>query len=298
MTEQSAVLCIGAMLWDVIGQSFEEISPGADMPGSIAQLPGGVAFNVAISLTRMDQPAQILAAVGRDSAGDVLVDEAARLGIGTQYVYYNDSMTTDCYVAIESPQGLFAAVADARCLETAGTQVLAPLRDGRLGTRTAPFRGQIMLDGNLTTAALAEIAQDPCFSAADLRVVPASPQKAERLAPLCKRPNTCFYLNRQEAEMLLGRSCPDTQTAAQSIIDLGAARVIITEGPHPVVELRRGQSPTTSIPPKVEILRTTGAGDRFMAAHLVADMRGDSAQDALDFAVAAAAALVSGQTIL
>lgn len=295
MTDKPAVLCIGALLWDVIGQSFDAMAPGADMPGSIAQLPGGVAFNVANSLTGLGQPAELLAALGCDSAGDVLMDEAARLGIGTGHIYRNASMSSDCYVAIEGPQGLFAAVADARCLETAGAHVLAPLRDGRLGSVAAPFAGRIMLDGNLTTAVLAEIAQDPCFATARLRVVPASPQKAERLTPLFARPDTCFCLNRQEAEALTGTSGADSLAAAQAVIAKGADRVIVTEGPRPVVDLRRGQPPLTSSPPRVDILRTTGAGDRFMAAHLVAEMRGDTAQDALDFAVASAAALVAGQ---
>lgn len=298
MTDQPPVLCIGALLWDVIGQSFDMMSPGADMPGSIAQLPGGVAFNVANSLTSLSQPAELLTALGRDSAGDVLADEAARLGIGIGNVFYNVSMSTDCYVAIESPQGLFAAVADARCLETAGAQVLEPLRDGRLGSARAPFAGRIMLDGNLTTAVLAEIAQDPCFAAADLRVVPASPQKAERLAPLLSRPGTCFYLNLEEAEALTGLRGTDPLAAAQAVIARGAARAIVTQGPRPVVDLRRDKPPVTSCPPQVGILRTTGAGDRFMAAHLVAEMRGESPQAALDFAVKSAAALVSGQATI
>lgn len=295
MTDQPAVLCIGALLWDVIGQSFGAMAPGADMPGSIAQLPGGVAFNVANSLTGLGQPAELLAAIGCDGAGDVLIEEASRLGIGTGHIHRNASMSSDCYVAIEGPQGLFAAVADARCLETAGVQVLAPLRDGRLGSAAAPFAGRIMLDGNLTTAVLADIVQDPCFAAAELRVVPASPQKADRLLPLFARPGICFYLNREEAEVLAGTDSTDSLTAAQAVIARGAERVIVTEGPNPVVDLRRGQPALTSCPPRVEILRTTGAGDRFVAAHLVAEMRGEAGQSALDFAVAAAAALVSGQ---
>lgn len=296
MTNGPAILCIGALLWDVIGQSFDRMHPGADMPGSIAQLPGGVAFNVANSLSRLGQSSQILTALGRDSAGDVLIEEASRLGIGTDYICYNVSMSTDCYVAIESPEGLFAAVADARCLETAGALVLQPLRDGRLGSAASPFDGRIMLDGNLTTGVLAEIATDPCFAAADLRIVPASPQKAERLAPLLARSGTCFYLNRQEAEVLSASQCADSHTAALAVIAMGAERVIVTDGPHPVVDLRRDLPAVTSRPPSVEILRTTGAGDRFMAAHLVAEMRGDTPQVALDFAVASAAALVSGRS--
>ena len=40
--------------------------------------------------------------------------------------------------------------------------------------------------------------------------------------------------------------------------------------------------------------RVTGAGDTFMAAHIAALARGAAAPEALDFALAAAAAYVSG----
>ena len=44
------VLCIGAVLWDVIGRSPAPMAPGADVPGRIRHLPGGVALNVAMDL--------------------------------------------------------------------------------------------------------------------------------------------------------------------------------------------------------------------------------------------------------
>ena len=46
------VLCIGAMLWDVIGRAPRRMAPGADVPGRIRHIPGGVALNVAVALAR------------------------------------------------------------------------------------------------------------------------------------------------------------------------------------------------------------------------------------------------------
>ena len=106
------------------------------------------------------------------------------MGMITDHIYRSEDLPTDRYMAIEGANGLIAAIADAHSLEAAGDKILSPLIDGRLGSLLAPFAGLIALDGNLTTQLLAEIAVSPLFAAADLRVAPASPGKAERLLPL------------------------------------------------------------------------------------------------------------------
>ena len=47
-------------------------------------------------------------------------------------------------------------------------------------------------------------------------------------------------------------------------------------------------------PPEVLVTRVTGAGDTFMAAHIVAELRGAARAEALSLALDAAAAYVSG----
>ena len=49
-------------------------------------------------------------------------------------------------------------------------------------------------------------------------------------------------------------------------------------------------------PPKVTVTRVTGAGDTFMAAHIAAELAGTDRAAALERALAAAAAYVSGET--
>ena len=47
-------------------------------------------------------------------------------------------------------------------------------------------------------------------------------------------------------------------------------------------------------PPEVLVTRVTGAGDTFMAAHIAAELRGETGDAALETALKAAAAHVSG----
>ena len=288
------ILCIGSVLWDIIGRSPAAMRLGADVPGRITRLPGGVAMNIAMTLRRFGMTPALLTAIGRDAEGDELVAACDRMGLVTAHIYRSDDLPTDRYMAVEGANGLIAAIADAHSLEAAGDKILRPLADGRLGAETAPWSGPIALDGNLTEALLAEIATSPLFAGADLRVAPASPGKAGRLLPLLTHPSTTLYVNLEEANILARADHATAPQAAETLLARGAGRVLVTNGGQSAAEGRRGQGVITGQPPQVLVTRVTGAGDTFMAAHLVAERRSLPRQAALDEALRAAATYVSG----
>lgn len=289
------ILCVGAVLWDVIGRSPTPMAPGADVPGRIRHVPGGVALNVAVALAARGQSVAVLGAVGTDPEGDALLAAVRALAVATDWMQRLPDWPTDVYMAIEDSHGLIAAIADAHSLEAAGDRVLAPLRDGTFGSAEAPWRGTVVIDGNLTVPQLEAIAADPALRQADLRVVPASPGKAERLAPLLGLDHVTLYLNRAEAETLAGHPCAGAAEAAKAVVARGVARALVTDGPCPAACAQRGAEVLTGQPPPVTIARVTGAGDCFMAAHMVAERAGVDRAAALDAAIRAAAAHVSGE---
>jgi sugar/nucleoside kinase (ribokinase family) len=295
MTPPPDILCIGSVLWDIIGRSPAALRLGSDVPGRITRLPGGVAMNIAMTLARFGLRPALLSAIGRDAEGEDLIAACARLGLDTAHVYRSDDLPTDRYMAVEGANGLIAAVADAHSLEAAGDKILRPLEDGRLGSADAPWAGPVALDGNLTEALLARIAASPLFAAADLRVAPASPGKAERLRPLLGHPRATLYVNLEEARILTRAPCPTAAEAAMALLARGAGRVLVTDGGRPAAEGRQGAGVLTGAPPPVLVARVTGAGDTFMAAHIVAERGGADREAALQAALQAAATYVSGE---
>jgi len=289
------ILCIGSVLWDIIGRSPTSMRLGSDVPGRITRLPGGVAMNIAMTLRRFGMTPALMTAIGRDAEGDELIAACQRLGLDTAHVYRSDDLPTDRYMAIEGANGLIAAVADAHSLEAAGDKILRPLEDGRLGRAGAPWAGLVALDGNLTKSLLAKIAVSPLFAAADLRVAPASPGKAERLLPLLGHPTATLYVNLEEANLLSKHTAATAAEAAQALVARGASRVLVTDGGRASAEARRGAEVITATPPPVLVTRVTGAGDTFMAAHIVAEKRGAARDQALAAAIQAAANYVSGE---
>jgi pseudouridine kinase len=291
MTRRPDILCIGSVLWDILGRAASHMELGADVPGRIVRRPGGVAMNVAVALAGHGLRPAVLSAIGRDAEGDDLAAAANDLGIATDWIYRSDDLPT------EAANGLIAAIADAHSLEAAGARILAALGDGRLADAAAPWTGPVVLDGNLSASLLAEIARGPLFAGADLRLAPASPGKAERLTAFLGHGRATLYLNLEEARILT-RSRPDTTVdAAEALLARGLDRAIVTDGANAVTDAGRGEM-VTALPPRVMVTRVTGAGDSLMAGHIAAEMRGVDRQVALHTALQAAAAHISGETPL
>ncbi|MDG1862926.1 MAG: PfkB family carbohydrate kinase [Yoonia sp.] len=297
MTQNADILCIGSVLWDVIGRAANHMRVGSDVPGRITRLPGGVAMNIAMTLRRFGMTPALLSAIGRDAEGEELVAEANRMGLVTNHLYRSDDLPTDVYMAIEGANGLIAAIADAHSLEAAGDKILRPLRDGRLGSAEAPYQGTVALDGNLTEELLQIIATSPLFINADLRVAPASPGKAARLLALMDHPTATLYVNLEEAGLLCQTTFETATDGAAGLLKRGAHRVLVTDGGNAAAEGTAGDI-ITHTPPAVMVTRVTGAGDTFMAAHIASEAQGMDRASALTRASNAAATYVSGETPL
>ncbi len=293
MTADNTILCIGSVLWDIIGRSPASMRLGADVPGRIVRIPGGVALNIAMTLAQFDMKPVLLSAIGRDAEGDELVAACGSLGLDTSHLYRSEDLPTDRYMAIEGAGGLVAAIADAHSLEAAGDKILRPLLNGALGSDAAPYTGLVALDGNLTAGLLTTLANSTAFAAADLRVAPASPGKAERLLPFLRAGRGTLYVNREEAGLLCQTTFDDAPTAADRLVARGARRAVVTDGGRPCCDAS-ADARVVAAPPEVLVTRVTGAGDTFMAAHMAAEHSGADAPTALNRALAAAAAYVSG----
>jgi pseudouridine kinase len=236
MKKAPDILCVGSVLWDVIGRAANHMRVGSDVPGRITRLPGGVAMNIAMTLRRFGMTPALLSAIGRDAEGEELVAEATRMGLVTDHLYRSDDLPTDVYMAIEGANGLIAAIADAHSLEASGDKILRPLTDGRLGSLDSPYKGTVALDGNLTEDLLQTIATSPLFVNADLRVAPASPGKAARLLELMDHPTATIYVNLEEAGLLCQTTYETSSEGAAGLLKRGAHRVLVTDGGNAAAE--------------------------------------------------------------
>ncbi len=296
MTTRPDILCIGAVLWDIIGRTSLPMIQGNDKPGQITRLPGGVALNIAMALRQFDLSPALLSVVGTDAEGRDLIEACNSLGLDTSYMRVDPDLPTDRYMAIEAQGALVAAIADAHTLEAAGAAILEPLSDGSLGSEAAPWTQPVALDGNLSAELLDTVSRSSLFGQADLRIAPASPGKAERLRPFLGHPRATFYVNREEAGLITGTHPANAAAAAEALLRAGAGRALVTEGAQMAVDATPAGT-LTQTPPPVEAVRITGAGDTFMAAHIAAEISGEPRDAALAKATETAARYVAGEPL-
>ena len=286
-------VCIGSTNWDIIGLSQQCYEHGADRPGRIMWRAGGVAFNIATEMARQGVTVALLSAVGDDSAGDEILTAARATGVVADYVCRGANLSTDSYMAIEGANGVAAALADVRCLDAVGTDILQALVNGPIASSERPWRRLILVDGNLAPDLLADIAADPIFAQADLRVVSASNGKVERLACFLGQKHVSLYLNKTEANILLGASNLSAIEAASALTQTGLRASLVSDGANALAYCS-ASGLHTQTPPKVAERLCTGAGDVLVAAHVAAELSGSDPQAALAHAAEAAASHVAG----
>ncbi|MEO0914017.1 MAG: PfkB family carbohydrate kinase, partial [Pseudomonadota bacterium] len=294
MSAPAPILCIGSALWDIVAQSSRDLKPGFDVPGRIERRMGGVALNIALELAKQGQAVDILSLIGTDASGNALVEAIKAAGIGTAHLTRAD-VATDTYLAVETPDGeVFAAIADCAALERAGTDVLAPLRNGKIADLSNGYEGIIIADGNLPTATLEALLTLSECRKATFVFAPASPGKAARLAPVIEAYGGRVYVNKTEAEIILDQDVASALEGAEALIARGAVAAIVTDGPRLAAHAARGAATITETPPKTVAKTTTGAGDIFLAAHLSAELRGAEPRAALTAAITASCNHISG----
>ena len=69
MEYETDAICVGSVLWDVIGRTNKPISRGGDVGGYISRVPGGVAFNIAQNLVNLNLKPCLLGFLGNDTEG-------------------------------------------------------------------------------------------------------------------------------------------------------------------------------------------------------------------------------------
>ena len=221
MVYEIDAICVGSVLWDVIGRTDKPISRGDDVGGYIKRIPGGVAFNIAQNLINLELNPCLLGFLGNDSEGDELFSYCQNEGINADYIYRSDNFRTDNYVAIEDHGGVVAAIADAHSLEAVGYEILKPLKNEHFNGHIKSSKVPLIVDGNLKPALLKHLSSDHFYEKFDVKVVPASPGKASRLAPFLNKEKFTLYLNLVEAQNLCGIQFSDTAIAANELISHG-----------------------------------------------------------------------------
>ena len=271
------ILCFGGCHVDRIAHAGEPIVPGSSNPVGITRSFGGVARNVAESLTRLGGDCRLVSRVGSDADGNAVTAHLEKLGVDTA-VSRSPTQPTATYHALLAPDGdLFVAFADMGVYDEIDAAAIdAGLQStGAAGVAGPADQGDIwFIDGNLPAAALEHLLKR---KPADVLVTAdaVSVAKSQRIKPHLDAVDILFA-NGDEAEAMTGlaKTRDDfAATACRQLSVLGAGAIVLTRGPAGVSVMQVDRLEHQAALP-ADICNSTGAGDALIAGTLAGLGRG------------------------
>ncbi len=262
---------------------------GASNPGHLATAPGGVGFNVACVLARLGTRVRLIARIGNDPDGDIVLSAAGQAGIATDAITRSATSPTATYLAVlDDRRDLVVGVADMAIHEDITPDILEPALPHAAGDAIW------IVDANLSAESVTAIAARARRLDKHLVALPVSPAKAMRLDGVLADIDL-LIANRREAAMLLGE--PSAKPAPSDLAkDLRArlrqdAAAIVTDAGSPLaLSVATGVREFTPLP--AATLSVNGAGDAFAGAVLHGLAIGRSLTEAIPLGLAAAALTV------
>jgi len=243
------------------------------------EAPGGKGSNQAIQAARCGAAVAMIAAIGRDGAGEEALALWAGEGIDARFVArLADAGTGLAMILVDGhgenlivvDSGANARLAESHVADASGAIAGAMLVAAQLETPVAATRRAFAIARAAGTATLLNAAPAPEAIDADLLAL-----------------TDMLVVNEIEGRALSGHAAP--AAIGETLLGRVGRAVVITLGADGAMLFEHGRSPLRAATPRVEVVDTTGAGDAFtgaFAARLVE--RGDAAS-ALAWGLAAGA---------
>ncbi|MGW7051404.1 ribokinase [Streptomyces sp. NPDC054887] len=281
------LLVVGSANADLVIGVERRPAAGETVLGSdLAVHPGGKGANQAVAAARLGARTALLARVGDDAHGRLLLDSQRAAGVDTAGVRTGGAPTGVALITVD-PSG------DNSIVVSPGAN--ARLTPDDVRDAAALFAAARVVSAQLEVP-LETVAEAVRARAAGSRFVlnpsPPRPLPADVLAA-CDP----LVLNEHEARFVLGDDPDaggeeDPEKRARVLLALGARSVVVTLGARGALVAERGTA--VRVPsPRVDAVDTTGAGDAFTAALAWRLSLGEDLADAAAFAVRVGAAAVT-----
>jgi pseudouridine kinase len=284
--ERRSVIVFGGCNLDVIARPAGRLQPGVSNPGAVSVGAGGAGRNVAANLARLGVATELLSGVGRDAAGDYLIEETAGTGVGVGGML-RAADRSNYYVAIARAGPELLAVSD-----MAAAEALTPAHV-RGAAEAARRADMVVIDANLherTIAAAVETA-----GPTPICLLPTSPAKAARVSAVLDRA-ALIAVGAAELEVLAGRpiaSAEEALEAADVLRRRTGADVLVAMGALGIGIAADETHWLDALP--VAVVDPTGAGDAAAAGAVFARISGLSTRESLALARAAGTMTVTIQ---
>ncbi|WP_317443470.1 ribokinase [Streptomyces collinus] len=278
------LLVVGSANADlVIGVERRPAAGETVLGGDLAVHPGGKGGNQAVAAARLGARTALLARVGDDAHGRLLLDAQRAAGVDTAGVLVGGAPTGVALITVD-PSGDNSIVvspgANARLAPADVRSAAGLVRAARV------VSAQLEIPLETVVEVVRNLSPDSRFV---LNPSPPRPLPDEVLA-VCDP----LIVNEHEARVLLGEACEGGEPAdwARLLLARGPRSVVVTLGAAGAL-VRDGSGMSRVPAPKVDAVDTTGAGDAFTAALAVGLGSGAALADAAAHAARVGAVAVT-----
>ncbi|MFF6800764.1 PfkB family carbohydrate kinase [Streptomyces sp. NPDC012616] len=236
-----------------------ERRPGAGetvLGGDLAVHPGGKGANQAVAAARLGARTALLARVGDDAHGRLLLDSQRAAGVDTVGVLVGGAPTGVALITVD-PSG-------------DNSIVVSPGANGRLTPADVQDAGRLLRSSRVVSAQLEIPLETVVAVAASLEpgsLFVLNPSPPRPLPAVLLAACDTLIVNEHEAKVILGEERPGgaPEDWARTLLARGPKSVVVTLGSEgALVATAEGVARIASV--KVDAVDTTGAGDSFTAA--------------------------------
>lgn len=290
--EDDYVCVIGGSNIDIQGFPSSDLIYKDSNVGEVKMSLGGVGRNIAENLVRMGVNTRLISVVGDDVYGQKILDEARNIGLNMQDSLVLKGEATSTYLSIlDQNKDMVLAISHMDICERMTVDFIKSKR------HIIENASICILDTNIPLTVLEYILTT--FKETIFFLDTVSSTKAKKVKDLIGYFHT-IKPNRIEAEMLTGvqiKNDTDLEKAARVLHEKGVIQVFISLGENGVYYSRDHVAEHIEIP-KVNIVNATGAGDAFIAALALAQLKNMDIRQTTKMGIAASIIALSHENTI
>ena len=271
------IYIFGCIMWDTVGKPTEKIITGKDCTGVITEQPGGVAFNVAIGLSKIltahSFELNLVSAIGKNEKTEVICNSLSNNNIKTKYMTIKGKQN-DKYLSIEKENGeIFGSINSSDVFLSHQNDIKEYFLQICLMHKQSNTDAILIFDGNCPKEFLDCVKKEAKERIFTKYFIPANFSKLT----IFKNDTQYFkgfnlFINLKEANILLGSSfCNNSVDASKTIFEKIKTEtnfIIVTDGPNVACGISKKQ--IAKVKPSVieKDVSRLGAGDALFSYFL------------------------------